>query len=208
MARPSSPQHSDSGSSSGSLIHSDGEGHSPQSGSHGYTPTYGRHDVTSSGQSSHMDSQADEDIKHSRRAAQSGSELTDDDLVLMSVRELNRVLRGLTKSEISRLKQRRRTLKNRGYAASCREKRVSQKEELESDRTVLRHQVESLQRENSMVRDELASLKEKYDALQQYASNNNNGMLITIDGRPSSTTSPGTMQDRSRDLHMETDEET
>ena len=85
---------------------------------------------------------------------------------------------------------------------------MSQKEELESDRTVLRHQVESLQRENSMVRDELASLKEKYDALQQYASNNNNGMVITIDGRPSSTTSPGTMQDRSRDLHMETDEET
>lgn len=80
----------------------------------------------------------------------------------MSVRELNQHLRGLTKEEVTRLKQRRRTLKNRGYAASCRIKRVTQKEELERQRVELQQEVEKLARENSSMRLEL-------DALQTFA---------------------------------------
>lgn len=44
-------------------------------------------------------------------------------------------MKGLNRSEIVRMKQRRRTLKNRGYAASCRIKRIEQKDDLETKKT-------------------------------------------------------------------------
>jgi len=108
-------------------------------------------------------------LKVKREPGENGTSLTDEELVTMSVRELNQHLRGLTKEEVVRLKQRRRTLKNRGYAASCRIKRVTQKEELERQRVELQQEVEKLASENASMRLELDALRSKYEALQTFA---------------------------------------
>ncbi|XP_047565189.1 transcription factor MafG isoform X1 [Lutra lutra] len=108
-------------------------------------------------------------LKVKREPGENGTSLTDEELVTMSVRELNQHLRGLSKEEIVQLKQRRRTLKNRGYAASCRVKRVTQKEELEKQKAELQQEVEKLASENASMKLELDALRAKYEALQNFA---------------------------------------
>ncbi|KAF7225699.1 transcription factor MafK isoform X1 [Nothobranchius furzeri] len=108
-------------------------------------------------------------LKVKKEVGENAPALSDDELVAMSVRELNQHLRGLTKEDVVRLKQRRRTLKNRGYAASCRIKRVTQKEELERQKIELQQEVDKLARENASMRLELDALRAKYEALQCFA---------------------------------------
>ncbi|KAK3512098.1 hypothetical protein QTP70_030340, partial [Hemibagrus guttatus] len=108
-------------------------------------------------------------VKVKKEVGENAPALSDDELVAMSVRELNQHLRGLTKEDVVRLKQRRRTLKNRGYAASCRIKRVTQKEELERQKSQLQQEVDKLVRENASMRLELDALRAKYEALQCFA---------------------------------------
>ncbi|XP_066926284.1 uncharacterized protein [Clytia hemisphaerica] len=50
--------------------------------------------------------------------------VSDEELVTLSVRDLNKRLRNLTKDEKIKYKQRRRLLKNRGYAQTCRTRRI------------------------------------------------------------------------------------
>ncbi|EHB12924.1 Transcription factor MafK [Heterocephalus glaber] len=112
-------------------------------------------------------------LKVKKETGENAPVLSDDELVSMSVRELNQHLRGLTKEEVTRLKQRRRTLKNRGYAARkkepCRIKPGDAKEELERQRVELQQEVEKLARENTSMRLELDALRAKYEALQTFA---------------------------------------
>ncbi|GFR91892.1 transcription factor MafK [Elysia marginata] len=98
--------------------------------------------------------------------------ISDDELISLSVKELNRLLKPLSREEVIKLKQRRRTLKNRGYAANCREKRISQKEELETEKDKLRSEVDRLQRENNVVKMELNALRNKCEALEHFARRN------------------------------------
>lgn len=98
-------------------------------------------------------------------------DISDDELVSISVRDLNRTLklRGLSREEIVRMKQRRRTLKNRGYAASCRIKRIEQKDVLESEKSHEWHDLEVMREDNEVIRRDIDTWRNKYEALKRFA---------------------------------------
>ena len=66
---------------------------------------------------------------------------TDDELMKLSIRDLNRRLKKLPKAEAHKIRKRRRSLKNRGYATSCRQRRTAFKESLEIQNQRLKAQL-------------------------------------------------------------------
>jgi len=84
------------------------------------------------------------------------SDLSDNQLLSLSTRELNHRLRSLSADERNHLKQRRRTLKNRGYAQTCRTRRVSANHKLQGMN-------DNLVAENNLLREELRVVKAERD---------------------------------------------
>lgn len=101
--------------------------------------------------------------------------ISDDELVSLSVRELNKLLKnsGLDKSRIIALKQKRRTLKNRGYAASCRNKRLEQRDVLESDKTSIVTEIKQLRVDNEKIQSNIDQLYKRYQSLMHCAEEHN-----------------------------------
>merc|ERR1712141_758186 len=97
--------------------------------------------------------------------------ISDEELVTLSVRDLNRHLkiRGLTREEITLMKQRRRTLKNRGYAASCRIKRLEQKSDLEQEKGKEYYDLDKVKEDNDEMRKKIDRNREKFEALKSFA---------------------------------------
>ncbi|XP_065164542.1 neural retina-specific leucine zipper protein-like [Atheta coriaria] len=80
--------------------------------------------------------------------------LNDDLLMTLTVRELNKRLHGCPREEVVRLKQKRRTLKNRGYAQNCRSKRLQQRQDLEVTNRSLQQEVHRLKMDLARVTHE------------------------------------------------------
>lgn len=84
----------------------------------------------------------------------SNEHISDDDLIKLPIRELNKRIRHLSKEEVKKIRKRRRSLKNRGYATSCRQRRVALKDSLETQNQRLKAQLrEAKEKLNIAIKD-------------------------------------------------------
>ncbi|CAH3168173.1 unnamed protein product, partial [Pocillopora meandrina] len=97
---------------------------------------------------------------------------TEKELRELSVKEINNLLRsrGLSKEEIARVKQRRRTLKNRGYAQHSRMRRIETKNNLEVERDSLQKELEGLKQQVATALRERDFFKNKYVKLLSHVT--------------------------------------
>lgn len=85
--------------------------------------------------------------------------VTDDELVALSVRDLNKRLRNLTKDEKTKYKQRRRLLKNRGYAQTCRTRRIHNQQAKEVENERLKELLQQVTLERNLYKTKYENLK-------------------------------------------------
>ncbi|KAI5736906.1 transcription factor MafB-like [Diaphorina citri] len=98
----------------------------------------------------------------------SESDLISDDLLMcLSVRELNKKLHGYPRDQIAKLKAKRRTLKNRGYAQNCRSKRLHQRQELEVTNKHLQQQLQKMKSEIKQIVEERNHYKKQYEIVMR-----------------------------------------
>lgn len=117
----------------------------------------------------------------------SHDDIIDDELLMkLSVRDLNKRLHGCSREDIVRLKQKRRTLKNRGYAQNCRSKRLQQRQDLELMNRSLHNDIQRLKSELSRVSQERDQLKQRLQVRQAVISVGNQKQDLYSDGGQSS----------------------
>jgi hypothetical protein len=103
----------------------------------------------------------------------------------LTVRELNKRLHGYPREEVVRLKQKRRTLKNRGYAQNCRSKRLQQRHDLEITNRNLHCELKKMQMD-------LARVSQERDQLKQRLQSHQNGSAV-----------PNSARNGQQDLHSD-----
>jgi uncharacterized small protein (DUF1192 family) len=119
--------------------------------------------------------------------------LNDDALMLLSVRELNKRLHGFPREEVVRLKQKRRTLKNRGYAENCRSKHLQQRHELEAINRNLQAELHRFKLLLSRVAQERDNYKQRLEVMRTGGDS---------DGVHSSVSSSGHSNPRSPEFYL------
>lgn len=109
--------------------------------------------------------------------------ICDNQLKSLTVRELNRLLKSsrFSKYQVQQMKQRRRTLKNRGYAASCRTKRFERKGELEKQKKEELKGIEVLNHEIYRFKDLISQVRGRIKDCLLFAKQHNINVQICPD---------------------------
>ena len=93
-------------------------------------------------------------------------EISDEEIQSLRLQELNKLLRDLPRDEVARIRKRRRNLKNRGYALTCRLRKQREHEDLINENTSLKRQLEDERKKLKNVWNEKEEYKRKYAKLQ------------------------------------------
>ena len=91
--------------------------------------------------------------------------IADYELMTLDTKELNRRVKYLPKEVVQDIKHRRRTLKNRGYARSCREKKIDETSILQKSNTDLENELACISLELKVVKMQCNEWKRKYEQL-------------------------------------------
>ena len=89
----------------------------------------------------------------------------DDELITLDTKALNKRVKLLPKTVVDEIKHRRRTLKNRGYARSCREKKMTETESLQRSKTDLEKELACKRVELQLALLQRDEWKRKYELL-------------------------------------------
>nr|CAI5825298.1 unnamed protein product [Callosobruchus analis] len=118
--------------------------------------------------------------------------ISDELLTKISVRDLNKRLHGLPRDEITKVKQKRRTLKNRGYAQNCRTKRLHQRQSLEDmnkslqqDLAANKAELARVTQERDLLRQRVLQLERQNQTADSGYSSMNSSMNLNSDGQSS-----------------------
>lgn len=111
-------------------------------------------------------------FEHTEQNHFSYTELEDNELKQLSVKELNTKLKGQPKEAVKAAKKRRRTLKNRGYAHSCRIKRIREKSSLERSKEELQEIIASQRQQLASVADERDAYKRQFETIIAFLKQN------------------------------------
>ena len=106
-------------------------------------------------------------------------EITDQEIENLRVQELNKLLRNVPWEEATRIRKRRRNLKNRGYSLSCRLRKQRQHEDLINENTLLKKKVEDGKWKLLKMWKEKEAYKRKYLQLQKFFTLRNQEMKIS-----------------------------
>ena len=88
------------------------------------------------------DEDFEDDVAPVAEAQNSITQISDEEIKNLGVRELNKLLRDMQPEEAAIIRRRRRNLKNRDYALICRQRRLQLHEELINENKLLKRQLE------------------------------------------------------------------